>query len=320
MFQSFSGDVVFECEAAFLPDYPSFWEHEARWFCRWLKDDQNVNLGPRVRYFLMGGGGGERDQNARLHHGGQWMMADSWPPRDVRPTAFYLHDGKDLTTSPPEQTDSFTEYRYDPEQTACFLGRSWVPILTQDTLVKPRPGEMMAGPRDQIEVVTLEGHGIAGRRIASRPDVLTFQTEPLRQAMTVVGNINMSLWVSSDAPDTDFYVRLVDSYPASDHWPDGFDFPVSEGILRARYRNGFCKSDLMERGKQYQLQFSLEPTANVFQAGHRIRIYISSSNFPTFDVNRNQADMDNPNPRVALNRIYHDISHPSSITLSVVPD
>ena len=133
----------------------------------------------------------------------------------------------------------------------------------------------------------------------------------------MAGDIRVTLWVSSDAPDTDFYVKLVDVYPPTKDYVRGYGFPVSEGILRARYRESLENPVLMKPGERYRLEFPLEPTANRFKAGHRIQIYICSSNFPNFDINRNTSDPSSRESRVASNTVYHDAARPSSIELPI---
>jgi putative CocE/NonD family hydrolase len=175
------------------------------------------------------------------------------------------------------------------------------------------------GPRDQIEQETLPGHGLPGMPIASRPDVLVFQTPPLPEAVRLAGNIKAVLWVSSDAPDTDFFVKLIDVYPASPDDPTGYAFPVSEGILRARYRDSWETPSPMETGVVYRAEVQLEPSANLFQPGHRIRVDICSSNFPNFDINRNTGDPEGREWRIARNRVYHVAEYPSYIELPLLP-
>jgi hypothetical protein len=173
------------------------------------------------------------------------------------------------------------------------------------------------GPRDQIELETLPGHGIAGRPIAERPDVLVYRTACLTEDLRVAGNVKVVLWVSSDSPDTDFFVKLLDEYPVSTDYPNGYAFPVSEGILRARYRESFEKPSPMKPDQTYRLVFPLEPTANRFKAGHRLRVDICSSNFPNFDINPNTGDPNDRRPRIATNTVYHDAGHASYIELPV---
>jgi putative CocE/NonD family hydrolase len=154
--------------------------------------------------------------------------------------------------------------------------------------------------------------------IASRSDVLVFQTTPLGEDMKVAGNLKAVLRISSDAPDTDFFVKLIDVYASSPDYPAGYAFPITDGILRSRYRNGFEKPTLMENGRIYEIVIPVQPVANLFKAGHRIRFDISSSSFPNYDINRNTGDPNARTWRVANNSIYHDSENASYIELPVI--
>src|SRR6185312_5327486 len=156
------------------------------------------------------------------------------------------------------------------------------------------------GPQDQRERPEYFGC-TSSLPLSARHDVLVFQTPPLKEAIEVTGPLTVKLWVSSSAVDTDFTAKLIDVYPASLDYPDGYAMNLSDGIIRARYRNGFEQAELLEPDAIYALEFTLFPTSNLFQAGHRIRVDLSSSNYPTYD----------PNPNTATNRIYHDADHPS---------
>ena len=315
-FAPFSGDVNFGDKGALIRDYVDWLNVELVWFDRWLKQDPEAQTGPAVSYFLMGGGDGRRGEGGRLNHGGMWQTGSSWPPRDTQETRLYLRNKGTLSMEPPADTDSSTTYRYDPRQTVSIVGRTWLPFGPRNE----GDGEFTVGPRDQIEIAMPSGQSVPGKRITARSDVIQFQTDPLPHDITVVGNIEVTLWVASSAPDTDFFVRLLDAYPASDDYHDGYQFPVSEGILRARYREGFERSTLMVPGQKYQLTIPLEPTANRFKAGHRIQVFICSSAFPTFDVNRNAADPSDKCSQSADNTIFHESEHRSYITLPVVKE
>jgi putative CocE/NonD family hydrolase len=159
------------------------------------------------------------------------------------------------------------------------------------------------------------------RPLSARNDVLVFQSAPLERAMEVTGRLIVKLWVSSDARDTDFTAKLVDVYPPSDDFPAGIDLNVGDSIVRARYRNSLQKAELMTPGQVYELTIELYPTSLVFQRGHRIRVDVSSSNFPRFDVNPNTGEPLNRNRRwaAATNTVYHDPQHPSHIELPMIP-
>jgi uncharacterized protein len=154
----------------------------------------------------------------------------------------------------------------------------------------------------------------------ARADVLTFQTPPLDENVEVTGPLTVVLYVSSSAADTDFTAKLVDVYPPTGDDPDGLAINVSDSIIRARYRNGWTEPEPMSPGEVYELRFELFPTAIVFRAGHRIRLDISSSNFPRFDVNPNTGGPLGVERRFELahQTIHHDARRPSHIVLPVV--
>jgi putative CocE/NonD family hydrolase len=310
-FDSSCGEVQFGFDGGKVRSYDDYLHLELRWFDHWLKDDRTADIGRPVSYFVMGGGNGRRE-NGKLAHGGHWEYGDAWPPADCRPTEFYLHEPGTLARQPPSEPHSSTTYTYDPRNTVssnsrCFIG---FPALTANGGI---------GPHDQIELATLPGHGLPGLPIASRPDVLVFQTDTLTEAVKIAGNIRVVLYVSSDAPDTDFFVKLIDVYPASDDNPRGFAMPLGDGVLRARYRESFAKSKPMKAGEVYRLEIPLEPSANVFAAGHRIRVDIASSNFPGFDINRNTGNPLDRRWRIAENTVHHEAAHPSCIILPICP-
>jgi putative CocE/NonD family hydrolase len=157
--------------------------------------------------------------------------------------------------------------------------------------------------------------------LSARNDVLVFQTEPLEADVEVTGELEVKLWVSSSAVDTDFTAKLIDVYPASTDYPGGFDLNIEDGILRCRFRESAKVEKLMTPGEVYEITVKLYPTSNVFKAGHRIRLDISSSNFPRFDVNPNTGEPLNRNRRtvVAANTVYHDATHPSHVLLPIIP-
>jgi putative CocE/NonD family hydrolase len=157
--------------------------------------------------------------------------------------------------------------------------------------------------------------------LSARRDVLVFQTEPLVADLEVTGEIEVKLWASSSAVDPDFTAKLIDVYPASADYPAGFDLLLEDGIIRARFRESLQYEKPMMPGEVYEFTIKLYPTSNVFKAGHRIRVDISSSNFPRFDVNPNTGEPLNRHRRMvtATNTVYHDAGRPSHITLPVLP-
>jgi putative CocE/NonD family hydrolase len=157
--------------------------------------------------------------------------------------------------------------------------------------------------------------------LSARNDVVVFQSEPLKEDVEVTGEIEVKLWASSSAVDTDFTAKLIDVYPASADWPGGFDLNITEGIVRARFRDSLKQEKLMEPGTIYPFTIKLYPTSNVFKKGHRIRVDIASSSFPRFDVNPNTGEPLGQHRRMetATNTLHHDADHPSHIVLPVIP-
>jgi putative CocE/NonD family hydrolase len=156
--------------------------------------------------------------------------------------------------------------------------------------------------------------------LADRADVLVFQTAPLQQDLCIGGAVSADLWVSSDAPDTDFTVKLIDAYPPSSDFPDGFAMNISDGILRLRYRDGWDRETFMTPGEIYKIVITPFDTCNLFRRGHRLRIDISSSNYPQFDINPNTGAAEGSADRyaVATNRVHFGAGFPSCIRLSVL--
>ena len=309
-FTASAGDVNFGAEGATVTSYQDFLEFELHWFDRWLKDIEDADTGPAAQFFVMGGGDGKKGSGKRLNHGGHWEATKRWPPEGTSDTNFYLNANGSLATEPPTVKESSTTYTHDPGNPVSAAGNLWG-FWDSTRITVPR------GPRDQIELPTVPGYGMPGMPISSRPDVLWYQTLPLEKDLTISGEIRMVLWVSSTAPDTDFCVKLLDIHPPSADYPTGYSMPLSEGVLRARYREGFTGQKLMERGKVYRVEVGLEPVANRFLAGHRIGAYVCSSNFPVVEINRNTADLTDSRSIKADNTVHHDATRPSHIVLPV---
>ena len=157
--------------------------------------------------------------------------------------------------------------------------------------------------------------------LRSRSDVVVFETEPLKEDVTVAGPVEVTLYASSTGVDTDFTAKLVDVYPPSVSFPQGFDMNLTDGILRASYRDDAKTRKLLKPGEVYTLTIRPFDTANVFKKGHRIRVDISSSNFPRFDVNPNTGEPLGASRRtlVVNNTVFHDAKRASAIKLSVMP-
>lgn len=301
-----AGEIEFPPEAA-LP----FNEWRLRWFDHWLKGmDNGVEKEPPVKLFIMGGGGGRKSTDGRLVHGGRWRDEDSFPLSRTRFTPFYLHAGGRLGPKPPLADSSSTSYRFDPAS----------PVPTIGGNLSSVQGLLEAGGFDQrCRKSTLFAKDELP--LSERRDVLVFQTEPLEADLEVTGPLEVVLYVSSSAVDTDFTAKLLDVYPPNPDYPLGFDLNLGDSITRMRYRDSLEKSELMNPGEVYKVKIHLYPTANLFAKGHRIRIDISSSNFPRFDVNPNTGEplAEHRRAVTATNTILHDREHPSHIVLPVIP-
>ncbi|HEV3137549.1 MAG TPA: CocE/NonD family hydrolase, partial [Pirellulales bacterium] len=203
-----------------------------------------------------------------------------------------------------------THFRFDPAKPVPTIGGN---ISSGDGILLQGAWDQRGGPHvwNSLDPVPL----------SVRNDILVFQSETLAEDVEVTGEIVVKLWASSSAVDTDFTAKLLDVYPANPDFPGGFDLNIGDGILRTRFRESLKKEVLMQPGTIYPLTIKIYPTSNVFKRGHRIRVDISSSNFPRFDVNPNTGEPLNKQRRtqVAENTVYHDAGHPSQIVLPIIP-
>jgi putative CocE/NonD family hydrolase len=278
----------FASTTAFINLQQDFMTYQLRWFDYWLKGLENGILQEApIKIFVMG---------ANI-----WRDEQQWPLARAVETRYYLHsqghantlhgDGT-LSTKPPED-ESADQYTYDPAN----------PVLTRGGALLMAP-EYPAGPFDQ-------------RPTESRHDVLVYTSAPLQADLEVTGPIRVHLWAVSSAPDTDFVARLVDVHP------DGYAQNLTDGIIRARYRHAPRGGDpsLIEPGKAYEYVIDLWSTSNLFKAGHRIRLDITSSNFPRWDRNPNTGQPLGASTEMipAQQTILHNREHPSYVVLPIVP-
>lgn len=306
MERTFSGDADFGIDAPL--DYDAY---RLRFFDATMKGlDTGILDEPPVRLFVMGGGSGRKLLNGHLDHGGYWRDEAEWPLRRARPTPYYLHADGSLTPDAPKKQDASTTYRYDPNNPVPTIGGQ----ISAAEIVMP------AGGYDQRGRPGLFGCTDT-LPLNARHDILTFQTPPLEVDTEVTGPIRVQLWASSSAVDTDFTAKLMDVYPPNVDYPDGYALNINDSIIRARYRDDRTTPTLLTPGEIYPFEIVLYPTSNLFARGHRIRLDLSSSNYPRFDANPNTGDPLGTSGRtvVADNTIYHDAAHRSQITLPVVP-
>ena len=246
-----------------------------RWFDYWLRSEgPGFSSLPKVRYYVMG-------ENA-------WRSCPAWPPA-ARTVRLYLGSGR-LATEPPvaETADRFV---YDPADPMPSVGGQMTDSRTDVT----------AGAREQT-------------RIEQRDDLLVYTTPRLRSGVEVTGYVKAVLFVSSDAPDTDFTAKLVDV------GEDGRAFNVQSGIIRARFRDGYDRSLAMQPGETYRVEIDLHATSMCFAAGHRIRLQVSSSDFPLYDRNLNTGDDNARTTRTvpATNAVHHGPGVASHLVVPIV--
>lgn len=257
------------------------------WFDYWLKGQENgvKSKLPRVQYFTMGSN--------------KWQQSETWPPKEAVATPFYLNsNGKansrngdgalSLSTPKLDQPDQFS---YDPANPVNSFGGNVCCIGN-----------------------AIQGGSLDQQSMELREDILVYSTPPLTEDVEISGFIESILFVSSDAKDTDFTLKLIDVYP------DGKAYNLDETIQRVRYREGYDKEVFMEKDKVYEVKLSALSTSNFFPKGHQIRIEISSSNFPRFDRNLNTGgnNFDENVGVVAKNKVHHSAKYPSRIILPMI--
>ncbi len=336
------GDATFTLDVDFGPEsvwgVRRYFEEQLRFFDRWLKEERNgVEDDAPVRIFVMGGGSGRRTEKGKLDHGGSWREEHEWPLARTRWTTFHLHGDGTLREEPPTAGAQPRAFTYDPAHPVpsiggllCQIGElppdegggqeaMWTrflnPVLRLRNVLSP-------GPAHQAEARGIFGAEPPYPLLAERPDVLVFQTEPLAEPVEVTGPVTVHLWIASSAPDTDFTAKLVDVYPPTENYPDGYHMNLSDSIIRCRYREGWDREVFMEPDGIYPIAISLAPTSNLFAAGHRIRLDVSSSNFPRLDLNPNTGEPvgRHTQSQVAHQKVYADAEHPSHVVLPIVPE
>jgi uncharacterized protein len=301
-----AGEVEFTPQAAI-----DLLAYRLRWYDRWLRGIKNgVDDDPPVLLYVMGTGDDHRSGGGRLSHGGFWRAERAWPLARARATVYHLHGDGLLATARPEQTINRTTFTFDPLH----------PVPTVGGNISSNQGLITAGGYDQRP---REDTHAAGNRLplSERRDVLVFRSEPLASELEVTGTVQVKLWISSTASDTDFTAKLIDEIPPNTDYPLGFDLNIGDSILRLRYREGLDHQAAPLRTDEIApITITLYPTSNVFKQGHRIRLDISSSNYPRFDVNPNTGDPLGSYRRMipADNTLYHDPLHPSQLILPVI--
>jgi hypothetical protein len=226
-------------------------------------------------------------------------------------TRFHLHGDGGLARSVPASGAAARSYDFDPSHPVPTIGGA---MSSLDPVAH-------AGSWDQTEGPEFFGCTPPYLPLASRRDVLVFQTQPLDAPVQVVGPIEAELWVATDGPDTDFTAKLIDVHPPSADYPKGYAMILTDGIVRLRYAEDPARPRLRQPGEVVKIRVTLFPTANLFMPGHRIRLDVSSSNFPKFDVNPNTGEPEGAalRKRVAVNTVFVDADRPSHVVLPLLP-
>ena len=261
-------------------------EQIMKWFDLWLKGEKNdfKENTPRVQFYTMGSN--------------KWQQANQWPPKDTKMTTYYLNSqgnantlsGTGILSTKKPKKDYPDSYYYDPMNPVKSLGGN---VCCTGNAV--------------------EGGAFNQQKMEERTDILVYSTEVLKEGVELSGFIESTLYVSSDAKDTDFTIKLIDVYP------DGTAYNLDETIQRVRYREGYDKEVFMEKGNVYQLDLTSMATSNYFKKGHQIRIEISSSNFPRFARNLNTGgnNYDESKGVIAHNTIHHSKQYPSQVRFPI---
>ncbi len=276
------GDEVFGPRAA--SGVGLFGDMAFEWFDHWLKGEGSID-GPRFRYYQIGDD--------------EWRNAAQWPP-DHTPTRYYLHSdgaansrfGDGTLTRTPCGAETPDSYAYDPEDPVPTVGGRLEMPQIQESGIKDQSG------------------------VEERDDVLVYTTPRLPEAVEIAGPIELTLYAATSAPDTDFTGKLVDVRP------NGYCAIVSEGIVRGRYRNDRTAAEFLDPGTVYEFDVDLWASAYTFDPGHRIRLEVTSSNFPRFNRNLNSETAPETgtleDAQVAVQQVHHDEEYPSHVTLPVV--
>ena len=267
---------------------------EMRWLGYWLKGEQNGIMDePAMTYYHMAAA-----RKGKFSEKNGFRQTDLWPPTS-RDTRYYLTENFGMTTRRPTNIGPSLSYVHDPANPVPTLGGA-------NYNNSPRDYPITVGPSDL-------------RELGMRQDYLRFQTPVLEEDVTIQGRIDVELWASTDAVDTDFMVKLVDVYP------DGYEAVLLDSPIRARYRYGRAPGDIemMTPGKPTLFIIDLWSTSITIEKGHRIAVHVTSSNYPRFEVNPNTGEAPGSEtlaPRKAVNTIYFDYDHPSAIVLPLTSE
>lgn len=308
---TYSGNAEFGHQASFDKNIDNNWlACRLDWFNQHLKEHPSATQEDSVSLFIMGGGSGKRNVEGRIEHGGYWIHSDCWPLPGTSTQQWFLHDNMSLSQA--QSSSGVLSFQSNPHHPVPTIGgsiTSGLPIFA-------------GGAFDQRESAEFFGTDGSNMPLAARADILVFQTEPLKEDLIVAGKVNIKLWVDSDCPDTDFTAKIVDVYPPSEDYPQGYAMNITDGIFRARYHKSWTEASWLEKGKIIQLTIEPFETCNVFKKGHRLRLDIAGSNFPHFDCNPNSGEPEGQARRkqIATNHVHVGGAYASVLEIDVLMD
>mgnify|MGYP006088346037 FL=1 len=330
---TYSGDLEFGPDATI----GSFSDFHLAWYDKWFKNEKSDKYlyDSPIKIFVMGTGDGSKTKDGKLFHGGYWREEDTWPLQDTKFTNYYFSSDNQLLHESNKQklNDNFSlTYIYDPSNPVPTIGAN----ISSLSGLKPVPTNIKTpadvpaqsrrynivepGGFNQVQEKRFYGTREPYAPLSARNDILSFQSDIMDNNTEITGPITATLFVSSDSPDTDFTAKLIDVYPPSKDFPNGFAFNLTDGILRMRFRESFTEEKFMNPNEIYEIKIVLYPTSNVFKKGHQIRIDLSSSNFPKFDYNPNTGEPIglNKTEQIAKNTIHLSSKYQSFITLPII--
>jgi putative CocE/NonD family hydrolase len=323
-FNTYSGNAEFGPAAS-----DNYNEFILRWMDQYLKEiDTGLAYEPPVRLWVMGGGSGRKTPEGRLDVGGEWFWEDEYPLARTRYRKFYFWPDGGLKPAPVpkhkgkprfkgKHKGSSITFTYDPENPVPSIGGN----------ISAFGRALVAGGFNQVLTEDFYVRGVRnnGQPLSERPDVISFQTDPLKEDMELVGPIKVILYASSSAIDTDFTAKIIDVYPPNQDYPEGYALNLEDGIVRARYRKGrigdSMTPEFIKPGKIYEFTIRPYDIGNRFKKGHRLRVDISSSNYPRFDLNPNTGEplAQHTHTIPARNTIYMSREYPSHVVVPLIP-
>nr|MBA3843500.1 CocE/NonD family hydrolase [Actinomycetota bacterium] len=324
---TFTLDVDFGADSRWGPK--RYFDEQLRFFDACLKDGRPLDDAP-VHIFVMGGGSGRKTEQGKLDHGGEWREEQEWPLARAREMTLWLADDTLTEDAAAARSGDLRRFTYDPEDPVPTIGGNfcavgefpaagegmepmWMRLLNPALLLR---NIMTPGPADQKESAEYFTAREPYRRLSERDDVLVYQTEPLTEALEVTGSSVVHLHVSSSALDTDFTAKLIDVYPPNEDYPEGYEMLINDSLIRCRYREGFEQEVLMTPGEQVEVTIHLPPTSNLFAVGHRLRLDVSSSNFPRLERNSNTGE---PIGRHTQHLVAENTVHGGRVVLPTIP-